>query len=350
MKHHFYLISFVLLTSCKSNDAIQVDHIDLLEMTYNQAIASIDEKYIRGGVLAPNEDGAIGRNKESYFHVRFQLGMNTISDFAIAEKRVDALEATVQAIGYAFSHQKPTGDFELSIPEELQGLGEPTEADLASGVSFFGSSLGLSLLSLSRSTWYSDSIETQDSKIVIDGYTTNIQSMLDYLKASEEMLLEIDKAAPNRLLFNAVAFYSLGTYLSDNEAKSIALSFTAKALALQDTSNGYFIEGGGWDSSYNGVANQLGLELFMILEPSKLKDNLKQAIEKSARWQLSRIKDSGEICTEGNTRVFDGGESFLGEEKRVDYAKTAKSLIYLSALTDNPEFTEIADQILNYYD
>lgn len=350
MKNLFFFLAFVTCLACKKDDNVVDPEIRIQAKTYNEVIKLIDEKYIEAAIQTPNEEGALGRNKSAYFHVRFQLGMNTISDFALTQERIDALEATAKAIDYAFEHQRLEGDFELVVPEELQELGEPLEAELASGVAFFGSSLGLSLVSLSQSDWYNSSTETAASKTAIEGYDSKFQLMLNYLKESKAMLFEIDADAPNRLLFNAVAFYSLGLYLSDKDAKSIALDFAEKALLLQDQNQGYFIEGGGWDSSYNGVANQLGLELYMLLETSDLKNRLKNALEKSAQWQVSRIKSSGEINTEGNTRVFEGGESFLGSEKGVDYTKTAKSLLYLSVLTDDPQFEEVAENTLSFYE
>ena len=341
------LFSLVLL-NCRKDDSVREMMPNLSNAkTYNDVIVDINDELIEKGVASFNDEGAIGRNINGYFHVRFQLGMNTISDLAITRERTDALEATVKAIEYAFSYQKPEGDFELLIPEELSELGEPLEADLASGVAFFGSSLGLSLFSLSQSTWY-NSPEIQPLRERITSKNEQFLSMLNYLKSVKQMLFEIDAEAPNRLLFNAVAFQSFGLYLDDNESIAIAADFANDVLQLQHD-DGYFIEGGGWDSSYNGVALQLGLELYMILEGSELKTSLGSALLKAARWQTSRILSSGEINAKGNTRVFPGGEAFLGQEKGIDYAKTAKSMIYLSVLTQDDSFETLALQILDFY-
>ena len=79
------------------------------------------------------------------------------------------------------------------------------------------------------------------------------------------------------------------------------------------------------------------------------RNKLKTALQKSTEWQLSRILSSGEISQEGNTRVYAGGESFLGSEKGIDYAKTAKSFIYISVLTEDEGFERVAERILDFY-
>ena len=349
MKTLLILLLAAASISCNSSEAISPSAVEFSHQTYNEVIASIDLPSLEAAAMVPDEEGALGRNKEAYFHVRFQLGLHTLSDLAIAQKRLDALDATVRAIQYSFDHQLTDGGFELNIPEELSHLGSPLEAELVSGTAFFGSSLGLSLLSLSNSAWFQESEETASQRDLIQSYVPNFQRTLDHLKANKSVLLEIDQSAPNRLLFNAVAFQSLGLFLSDQEAISMAEEFTSLALELQDAL-GYFIEGGGWDSSYNGVALQLGLELFMILEDSSLRAQLHQALQKSVEWQLSRVLDSGEISQEGNTRVFEGGESFLGKEKGIDYAKTVKSFIYLSVLGNDATLHAMAQKILDYYD
>ncbi|MEM6799889.1 MAG: hypothetical protein AAF696_00720, partial [Bacteroidota bacterium] len=65
------------------------------------------------------------------------------------------------------------------------------------------------------------------------------------------------------------AFYSLGMYLEDEEALLIGLDFAKNAFRQIDREAGYFIEGGGWDSSYNGVALQLGFEFLALLNQEK---------------------------------------------------------------------------------
>ena len=116
---------------------------------------------------------------------------------------------------------------------------------------------------------------------------------------------------------------------------------------------GYFIEGGGWDSSYNGVAIKLGFELFTLIPNDSVqivKDELEKAVTCATDWQKSRILATGEISTEGNTRVFPGGEEFLGNEKSVDVIKTVKALYYMATLSDKNEYELLALKVIENYE
>ncbi|MGH1539253.1 MAG: hypothetical protein ACRBHB_02425 [Arenicella sp.] len=63
--------------------------------------------------------------------------------------------------------------------------------------------------------------------------------------------------------------------------------------------DGYFIEGGGFDSSYNGVATSLGFQLAMV----GFEDSLGSISNEAIQWQAGRIKPDGEVSTKGNSRV-----------------------------------------------
>ena len=134
------------------------------------------------------------------------------------------------------------------------------------------------------------------------------------------------------------------------DAQQLGALFVQEALKLTDLTIGYFIEGGGWDSSYNGVAAMLALEILAIGNgEGEETGELETCVTNAMNWQVSRISSSGAISTEGNTRVYEGGETFLGEEKGVDYAKTVRSLYYLGALAESAEMVALGDQVLAYY-
>ena len=174
--------------------------------------------------------------------------------------------------------------------------------------------------------------------------------MLKYLIAHQDILWDYDAFAPNRLLFDAIAFYTIGKHLSNQDAIDLGVRFANEAFAQTDPLEGYFIEGGGWDSSYNGVALRLAIELFSIIEDEKLKSEWSKRIIRAANWQIDRIEPSGEISTLGNTRVYPGGESFLGVEKGVDYAQTVKALYYFAVMTEDDSIRQLADRILDFHE
>ncbi|GAA0871056.1 hypothetical protein GCM10009117_02010 [Gangjinia marincola] len=362
MKLHlaFVFLPFFIFSSCDQTQARQeVDACTAATLnqqaTYNDLVQDIPLDVLTALVELPDEHRALGRNKAGYIHVRFQLHSTRLTDYAIRTRRNEALTEYLKTLQYAFSYQRTAGDFQFVPPNDLLQQYDdqpPSEADLASGTAFFAYSLGISLMSLSHSDWYSHAESTLIIRNEINALHPNIQLMLNYLKTSVSVLNEVDAQAPNRLLFNAIAFYSLGNYLNDQEAKEIGITFANAALDQHDEVSGYFIEGGGWDSSYNGVAIKLGLELFTIIpagEDQELKNRLQDIASCAAQWQSSRILPTGEITTEGNTRVYPGGEEFLGNEKQVDVIKSIKAFFYMAMLSNENEYRALAEQVIGYY-
>lgn len=359
MKSLFILLISITTLSCSSENTPEnastnetTNYQLSNNLNYNAVLQQIGTQKLGSAVEQPNSDGSLGRNKDGYFHVRFQMNMSRISDYAVVSENIQSLEALLSTFTYAFNRQLNDGSFTLVIPDELlnsPSFTPPTQGDLVSGTAFFASSLGLALTTLENSGWYTQGTETQTLREEIRKLHPKFEKTLDYLIVNKDILNQVDANAPNRLLFNALAFYTLGNYLSRNDAVQIAREFIATALAQTDTTQGYFIEGGGWDSSYNGVAIKLALELYLITTDNSLKNMLREPIIKATLWQLSRIKVNGEISTEGNTRVFPGGEAFLGVEKGVDYVKTIKALYYFGHLTQLQSVIATGDKVLNFY-
>ncbi len=358
MNYSYQLLIILLLlgstlSGCNQSDEPEIEskYEIINDYTYLQLINLIGEERLSLAVESLDAEGALGRNQGGYFHVRFQLGMTSLSDYAVVTERTDVIGEYLQTLEYAFAHQLESGDFDIVVPQELQNNPSyvaPTEEDLLSGVAFFGSSLGLSLVTLNSSTWFMQTAENEAYRSELATYLPQITALLNHLMSKKETLSTYDAEAPNRLLFDALAFYSLGVYLNHQSAKQTGQDFMNQALNRIDQSEGYFIEGGGWDSSYNGVAIKLAMELLSIMDGEQTLA-LESAIISATKWQISRIGDDGEISSEGNTRVFPGGELFIGEEKNIDYAKTVKALLYFGLLTASDGVVNMADQVLHHY-
>jgi len=354
------IISFCFLSCNNKIEEIKIDNCVSTDLNnsllYNDLVFNIQENLIIATTEQPNDLGALGRNKNGYFHVRFQFSMSKLTDYAIKFQSEEAIQEYVNNLNYSFSYQNTAGDFQFIPPNDMLNSPDyqpPTEGDLASGTAFFAYSLGVSLNTLIQSEWYENSTSIDILKQNITDLNLNIQNMLNYLKNNYQLLKIIDANAPNRLLFDAIAFYSLGIYLNDQEAKNIGIEFAQEALTQRNIEAGYFIESNGWDSSYNGVAIKLGFELFTLINRTidqPIKDELGIAISCATDWQKSRILSTGEISTEGNTRVFPGGETFLGNEKQVDVLKTVWAFFYMNTLTNNNDFEQLGLKILDYYD
>ncbi len=352
----FFCTIQVSLTSCNSNPQTQTFTKCTLDsqkvaLTINAIHLAIGLDNMRRLAYAnqPNANGALSRNITTYFHVRFQMGISTLTTYAILAQNTTELEKAVKAIEYSFSFQKPEGDFQLVVPSTLSGM-TATEADLTSGTAFFMSSLGLALSSMNESVWFRTSAEAKPYRDRIERLKPRFEAALKYLLNQSDVLKKYDGAAPNRLFFDALAYLGVGAYLGNPVSMSFAEDFIQRALALQQEPLGYFKEGGGYDSSYNGVALSLGWNIFMLLPAqSSIKSRLWNALACGTSWQRSRTLARGEISTQGNARVFDGGESFLGQEKEIAWKDTVFAFWYYFHLSQNADFKRLGDAVLAFY-
>ncbi|HET9134797.1 MAG TPA: hypothetical protein VFN90_10860 [Gemmatimonadales bacterium] len=70
-----------------------------------------------------------------------------------------------------------------------------------------------------------------------------------------------------------------------------------------------------------------------------------RALHCGTAWLASRIDGGGTISTAGNTRVFDGGESFLGTPKAMAWADAVRALFDAGRATRDPTFTTIGSRV-----
>lgn len=351
------IIAFIFLTNCsgkndrdKGISPYQCITLPLQNnLTRNKLLQSFDSNILQGlaSIDVPNSEGAMGKNKDSYFHVRFQMGISAQSDYAVTYQNIEALDFSIKAIEYSFFQQLPDGNFKLVVPPNLSNQ-TPNQADLASGVSFFLSSVGLALNNFKQSSWYNSAAIT-NYKNRIETLRPKIALAANWLLNQKNILEKADQNAPNRLFFNALAFYSLGSWLNNDSLKSSGIFFTHLAIAKKQT-EGYFLEGEGWDSSYQGVALNEGFNLYSILPDGlSLKTELWNCLSCAADWQRNRVLKTGEISTQGNSRVYAGGESFLGQEKHVDWIKSMIALFDMGYYSNQNSYILTANKIKKFY-
>ncbi|MBN8216592.1 MAG: hypothetical protein J0L75_08105 [Spirochaetes bacterium] len=293
----------------------------------------------------PAPDGALGRNRSDgrYSSVRWQLDLLSLAAGGVARNDAEPVEAGLRALEYGFRHQIGGGGFDFS---PIPGISQvPTEADLASAAAFFLASAGASVFLLDRCPWVQTNIGLRSRISALD---PGLAEALSYLKAREALLMEADAKAPNRLLFDAMGALALSRHLSNSEGIELARRFVEKALALQDPA-GWFKEGSGYDSSYQAVG---ALNLFytaMMWPEDRFQQDLFDAFYRGAAWECGRILPSGEVSTFGNSRVFPGGESFLGEGKTVAALSVAQCLYAAGGLFGDSTFSAWADRVVKYY-
>lgn len=291
----------------------------------------------------PAADGALGRNRQAYFHARFQMGVHRLATAAVLHRDPRRAEAALRAIEYAFERQATDGGFAFALPADLRDAGAPSRADLASGSAFFLASAGPALHLLgdpAAADWLPAPLRQR-----VAALRPRLARALEHMASNQALLRQADARAPNRLLFDALSLHSLGRVLDDPAALQAARGFTQAALDLQHP-EGYFLEGGGPDTSYNGVAIAAGYRL-LALDPED--EALAQALARASDWQHERIGGDGRISVAGNTRVYPGGEHFLGKPKSVDAAHTVEALMLAAAARGDPRLLESARRVAAFY-
>jgi hypothetical protein len=319
------------------------------DLTQNQLTAALDNSLVQraAATFTPTTNGAMSRNRTAYFHVRFQNGISQLADYAIDAQRADALENTIKAIEYSYQYQFSNGNFDLVTPLGLN-LPPPSIGDSASGVAFFMASLGPALLALQESSWY-NALSNAAYVTRVEALRPKIKKSLDWLISKQIILEQYDANAPNRLLFDALAIYTIGKWLNDEAAKEIGRSFARTALAKRHP-DGYFLEANGWDSSYQGVSLSNGFKLYSLLDVTDaIKNQLWDAISCGTNWLSSRVLGNGEISTEKNTRVYPGGEQFLGQEKTMAWTNTVMALLAMHHYTGNPVYLTQGQKVEAFY-
>lgn len=294
----------------------------------------------------PNADGALGRNRQGYFHVRFQLGISALADAAVIGRRHDLAADAVRALEYSARFETGAGDFRLQIPPRM--LGAPNAGDRASARAFFLSDAGSAVLALERSDWFQQLPAADSLRQRLRQLHPVYARALSRLVADSALLRRTDARAPNRLFFDALAYTAMGNWLGDSTAQRLGVGFSQRALALQRP-EGWFVEGEGWDSSYQGVALARAWRLWALLSDSTHAEELGAALDRGTRWFASRILANGEISAEGNTRVYPGGEAFLGQEKRVAWIDGLRALNSAAAARNSAPYFALGERVRRHY-
>jgi hypothetical protein len=221
----------------------------------------------------------------------------------------------------------------------------------AQDTAFFFYDVGHTLLLAKNSEWFQTAPETDSLRSRLQNLSNPISNSLNWLNQQSSILQSKDKSGTNRLFIDANAYYLVGKALGNESAIALGKNFARMSLQ-QQSSEGFFLERGGYDSSYNAVALRHAILLYMNLRPEErsLRQELWQGVEKGISWQLTRIAPSGEVLTAGNTRILPSGEQYAltGTVKKVDYKEVILALDYYAKLTGNTAAQDAANRVRNY--
>jgi hypothetical protein len=273
---------------------------------------------------AIDTNGLVGRNRSYGLMVspRLQLGSGAAlrvglhADPRMAVDGFRAIEAGTAAIA-------PDGEVVSVEPPDAPRGARLSAGDKASGAAFFLADVCPAMLALRAN-------DTAD-KVANAVRRARVEAALDrglrWLVGQANALEAVDRMAPNRLLYDALAFHSCGVLTGNRAAQMLAVQFVGLALA-QHRRDGVFVETGGSDTTYQAVSVRLAFDLLATGYAGPDAQSLKIAWQAGAIWLGGRILADGRIDSRGNTRTCAGGESFLGTEKKVWPPGVYAALVY----------------------
>lgn len=293
--------------------------------------------------LAKDKSGLLGRNRKwgQLYSPRFQLGAGKalrISLAAGAWRRARRAYLALKVGTEAIDH---TGYIRTKLPITVSWGRSLKNGDIASAASFYLGDACLGISALETMTSRDKVAQEHDIKQI----RIALRRGTGWLLSQREVLMNYDQHAPNRLFFDALAYQACGHLLKYPQALDAASEFIHAAERLQ-TPDGYFLEKGGWDTSYQAVSIDVGKDILLAGFPSR---KLENTLYVATRWLAGRVDNLGRINSSGNTRTCGGGESFLGRPKKVAIDEVFIALAYLGIMKHDHRLLDSARHISRWY-
>lgn len=283
----------------------------------------------RAPLSAVASDGAVGDNIRRYEHAAHQRDVIWLVMRALIANDDEAMQKVVQALEYGFAQQTAEGYFRNAV-----GV-SPVRAVGADAFFLQGyCRIQLVVMNSKFRSAYAPRFEAMNA---------HLPRALDWLKQNQGELFRQDRNATNRLFFDAMALGLCGEVADDAEALALGRDVFVKAGLANLRADGTFEEHGGYDSSYQAVS-LLGIAGLVQNLDSYPRDSLMQAFDRAARWQKTRIEDTGRVATEGNARTGVGREG----NKEVNYFEVIVALYYAGYLLDEPEYIRLGNTVSEF--
>jgi hypothetical protein len=286
----------------------------------------------------PDAKGFAGANRlnGSWLEAGPQRGSCRAVIAAVVADDLPAADDAWRGIDVAFAHQRAGGGFEAEIRpngESARPYGAAVETAY-----FFLQEMGRAILVIQESP-YEAHFHTR-----IAAVKPKIRRACDFISGGYDTIIVKSSHAVNRIIIAAKAFGTCGLALEDDALLATSRRLIAHALTLRDQ-DGVFIENGGRDSSYNVVSILFGQQLALHLP---LPD-FDAALPAAVGWELTRIRENGEVDVTGNTRTGVGKEkSYTGQPKNVNYNEAALALTYYGLLRHDAAALAAADRVFAY--
>ena len=285
----------------------------------------------------PDANGFTGgnRSEKRWMEAGMQRGGCRAVVAAVVAGNLAAADDAWRAIDTAFAHQLPDGGFE-SNPRGKGDIGpaDPHTARVQAAF-FFMQELGRAVLVIRESP------HEAHFHARIAALEPKVRRGCAFIQAGYDTIIENSSKAVNRLFIAAKAFGLCGLVLHDDQLVATAHQLVALALTLRDE-GGVFIEKGGRDSSYNAGSILFGEQLAAHLALPEFAAALPAVVA----WQLTMIRESGEVDVSANTRTGVGTETYLGQSKGVNYNEVVFALTHYGLERGDAKALAAADKVL----
>lgn len=287
----------------------------------------------------PDSRGFMGSNRQAgrWIEAGTQRGSCRSVIYAVVQGDLAAADDAWRGIEVTFEHQRPDGGFEAGVRpngESAKAFGAAVETAF-----FFLQELGRALLVIRESpheAHFHDRIVALEPKL---------RRATAFIASGYDTIIANSSHAVNRIIIAAKAFGLCGLVLHDNSLVSTSRKLIAHALTRRDA-DGVFIENGGRDSSYNAVSILFGQVLAVHLP---LPD-FEAALHKAVVWELTRIRETGEVDVTGNTRTGVGKEkSMFGQPKNVNYGEVVQALTIYGLAQQDKAALAAADRVMAFW-
>ncbi len=239
--------------------------------------------------MAP--DGAFGKVNEAFdsgastkMFIEEQRPGGDLILGAIANHDTAAIDRGIKILQWGFKYQNSDGSFQTEDPFH--------------STSFFVESTAHAMLDLQGSQYASQ------YQPVIQDFTQRLVKAVHWMMEPDVEAAGIHKNRifGHRRYLVACAMGETGVLAGDQEMIKHSENYIRDGLSIQ-TPEGYNPERGGPDSSYNAAGLLFADQYYTMVARPEMRQPLLNMLNKGVAWEVSQVLPTGEVNTEGNTRV-----------------------------------------------
>jgi len=155
-----------------------------------------------------------------------------------------------------------------------------------------------------------------------------------------------DAPYSHRRYLMAAALGQVGALLNNQDITLRARDYAREGIKMQ-SSSGYNLERGGWDSSYQATGMLYASRYYTIATDPQLKTALYNMLEKAAHWETERIDMKGIVTPDDNTCIGAGAfeKDRTGKVKEIAVGDVYKAFYYWSRISGNAKYEDLARKI-----